>query len=132
MFLWKFQLIGNFTYKSYWYCSCKVSKWKAYQYISKEYPNCKIVFLGKMNNKGSNYVLKRSQELNNIYKEIIELKHQADYYRKQGWKETPDFKLHYKYFTSYYYKLSNLLYNYPRILTNYNNWQLKTQNLLEK
>lgn len=116
MFLWKFELKGNYKYKKYWYAPCKVSKWKAYQYISNEYPDETISSIGKINNKGNSYVNDRTTYLSNLFTEIDSLKKEAKYYYYQGWRETPGWGLHYKHLRAASTRLCNTYNNYPKIL----------------
>lgn len=127
MFLWMFQITDFYKY-----IPCNISKWKAYQYLSKEYPNKTVIFLGKINNKGDAYVNNRTLYLTNLFKKIESVKKEANCYRTQGWKETPGWGLHHKDLTKSITELYTKLYGYPKILIVYNSWKLKTHNLIKE
>lgn len=127
MFLWMFQITDFYEY-----IPCKISKWKAYQYLSKKYTNKTVTFLGKINNKGYTYVNNRTLYLTNLFKEIESLKKEANYYRIQGWKENPGWGLYHKHLTESITEIYNRLYKYPKILIVNNSWKLKIHSLIKE
>ena len=126
MFLWKFQITDFYEY-----IPCKMSKWKAYQYISNYYSDKTVSFLGKVNNRGNSYVNSRTTYLTTLYKEKESLRKEANYYYYQGWRETPGWGLHYKHLKASSVELYSKYSSYPKILVKYNNWKLKTHSLLK-
>lgn len=126
MFLWKFKVTDFYEY-----IPCKVSKWKAYQYISNKYSDKTVSFLGKVNNKGNSYVNSRTAYFTTLYKEIESLQ-KPNYYYYQGYRETPGWGLQYKHLRAASAKFYSKFSEYPNILIVNNNWKLKTYNLLKE